>query len=110
MNKYRVKIDPEALSDIQNITSWYNNARDGLGIRFKNTVIRQINSLIRNPGIYSVRYREIRCMIVKKFPYMVHFHINDENNTVEVLAVISTSRNPKIWKEKLTNHDEKVMD
>ena len=50
MNKYRVKIDPEALSDIQNITSWYNEARIGLGTRFQNTVIRQINSLNRNPG------------------------------------------------------------
>jgi len=31
---------------------------------------------------------------------MAHFYINDENNTVEVLAVISTDRNPKIWTEK----------
>ena len=39
-------------------------------------------------------------MSIKKFPYMAHFFINDENNTVEVLAVISTDRNPKIWEEK----------
>ena len=31
---------------------------------------------------------------------MVHFYINIENGTVEVLAVISTDRNPKIWEEK----------
>jgi hypothetical protein len=31
---------------------------------------------------------------------MAHFYINDSNNTVEVLAVISTDRNPKIWQEK----------
>lgn len=31
---------------------------------------------------------------------MVHFYINDKNIRVEVLAVISTSRNPKIWTEK----------
>jgi hypothetical protein len=31
---------------------------------------------------------------------MVHFYINQELNMVEVLAVISTDRNPKIWDEK----------
>jgi plasmid stabilization system protein ParE len=100
MKEYKVKIEPEALADIQEITNWYNNARPGLGKRFQNTTIKQVNSLNKDPHMYAVRYKEIRCMTVKKFPYMVHFYINHENNTVEVLAVISTSRNPKIWKEK----------
>jgi hypothetical protein len=43
---------------------------------------------------------EIRCMLVNKFPYMVHFYINEKTSVVEVLAVISTDRNPKIWGEK----------
>ena len=39
-------------------------------------------------------------MLVKNFPYMVHFFINEENDTIEVLAVIGTDRNPRIWEEK----------
>lgn len=31
---------------------------------------------------------------------MVHFYINEKEKTVEVFAVISTSRNPKIWLSK----------
>lgn len=31
---------------------------------------------------------------------MVHFYINQENSSVEILAVISTDRNPEVWKEK----------
>ncbi len=100
MKKYKVKIEPEALADIQDITDWYNEAQARLGKRFQNTAIKQINSLSKDPHIYAIRYKEIRCMIVKKFPYLVHFYINDENYTVEVLAVISTGRNPEIWEEK----------
>lgn len=100
MKKYKVKIEPEALIDIQEITDWYNESQAGLGKRFQNKAIKQINSLNKDPQIYSIRYKEIRCVIIKQFPYMAHFYINDENNTVEVLAVISTSRNPKIWQEK----------
>ena len=104
MKKHKVKIELEALTDIQDITDWYNKAQKGVGKRFQNTVIKQINSLSKNPHIYEVRYKEIRCMIVKKFPYMVHFYINDDNNTVEILAVISTDRNPNIWQKKTGKH------
>jgi plasmid stabilization system protein ParE len=100
MKKYKVKIEPEALSDIQEITDWYNEAQAGLGKRFQNTAIKQINSLNKDPQIYAIRYKEIRCMLVKKFPYMVHFFINQETSAVEVLAVISTDRNPKIWEQR----------
>jgi plasmid stabilization system protein ParE len=104
MKKYKVKIEPEALADIQEITDWYNEAQAGLGKRFLNTAIKQINSLNKDPQIYAIRYKEIRCVVVKKFPYMAHFYINEEDNTVEVLAMISTDRNPKIWKEKTSKH------
>jgi len=104
MKKYKVKIEPEVLADIQEITDWYNKAQAGLGKRFQKTAIRHINSLNKDPQIYAIRYKEIRCVVIKKFPYMAHFYVNDENNTVEVLAVISTDRNPKIWQEKTSKH------
>ena len=101
MKKYQVKIEPESLSDIQEITDWYNRQQTGLGKRFQKAAINQINSLNKDPHIYVIRYKEIRCILVKKFPYMAHFYINDEINTVEVLAVISTDQDPKIWTEKI---------
>jgi plasmid stabilization system protein ParE len=100
MKKYKVKIESEALDDIQEITDWYNDAQEGLGKRFQKTAIKHISSLNKDPQIFAIRYNEIRCMVIKEFPYMAHFYINDENNTVEVLAVISTDRDPKIWEEK----------
>jgi len=33
---------------------------------------------------------------------MKPWKIKIENNSVEILAVISTSRNPKIWEERIT--------
>jgi mRNA-degrading endonuclease RelE of RelBE toxin-antitoxin system len=100
MNKYKVRIDTEAITDINGITSWYNDRQSGLGGRFQKTVVRQINALKKNPQIYAIRYKDIRCISLKKFPYMVHFFINEDTKTVEVLAIISTDRNPKIWTVK----------
>ncbi len=104
MKKYKVKIVPEALSDIQDITKWYNEAQAKLGKRFLDTTIAKINRLSKDPQIFAIRYQEIRCMQVPKFPYMIHFYINEKTNIVEVLAVISTNRNPKIWEERTRNN------
>ncbi len=106
MKKYNVKIEPEALVDIQEITDWYNKVQAGLGKRFQNAAIKQINSLNKDPQIYAIRYKEIRCVVMRKFPYMAHFFINDETNTVEVLAVINTSRNTEIWTEKTSKYNQ----
>jgi len=100
MKKYRVKVEPIALADIQEITNWYNERQVGLGKRFQDAAVRHINSLSNNPQKYAIRYKEIRCVKIKKFPYLAHFFINNENRTVEILAVISTYRNPKVWSER----------
>lgn len=102
MKKYKVKIDPDALLDIQEITKWYNLQQKGVGKKFQDATDKQVKGLSKNPQIYAIRYKEIRCVLIKRFPYMVHYYINEESQTVEVLAVISTDRNPKIWEEKTT--------
>ncbi len=104
MKKYKVKIEPEALADIQEITDWYNEQQGRLGSRFQKATIQHINALSKNPQIFAIRYGKIRCVVIKKFPYMLHYYINNKNNTVEILAVISTDRNPKIWKNKTKKH------
>ncbi|HEY3369433.1 MAG TPA: type II toxin-antitoxin system RelE/ParE family toxin [Prolixibacteraceae bacterium] len=100
MSKYRITIDTEALYDIQDIANWYDMQKAGFGKRFQNTIIKQIEELADNPKVFAIRYKEIRCMLVKKFPYMVHFYLNPKNSTIEILAVISTVRNPNVWEEK----------
>ncbi len=77
MKKFKLKIEPEALCDIQEITALYNEQLSGLGERFQKTLIQQINSLNKDPYIYTIRYKEIRCVATTKFPYMAHFYINN---------------------------------
>ncbi len=102
MKPWKIKIEPDAYDDILQTSDWYNEQQPNLGNRFKKIVINQINSLIKNPQIYAIRYKEIRCLPIRKFPYLAHYYINNENDTVEILAVISTYRNPKIWDERTT--------
>ena len=100
MKPFKIKIDEEAVTDIQEATKWYNEQVPGLGLRFKKQVKKQINSLKTNPKSYGKRYSDVRCVLINKFPFLIHFKINETKNTVEIFAILHTSRNPKIWEER----------
>jgi len=98
--RYKIKVQSDALQDIQKTTDWYNEQLKGLGSRFHRQVISQVNSLKKNPMAYAIRYGNVSCMMVRKFPFMVHFVVNENQKLVEVFAIYHTSRNPKIWEDR----------
>ncbi|MFD0751030.1 type II toxin-antitoxin system RelE/ParE family toxin [Mucilaginibacter calamicampi] len=100
MTSYKIKISPEALSDIQEASNCYNKQVPGLGSRYQKNVKQQIEILKKRAEGYSVRYEDVHCVLVKKFPFLIHFTINKEAHFVEVFAVFHTSRNPTIWHER----------
>jgi hypothetical protein len=53
-----------------------------------------------NPSGFAVRYKTIRTAIIKKFPYMVHYIVDQQTETISVLAVLCMYRNPESWVEK----------
>jgi len=101
MKLYKVTIGIAALLDIQEVTNWYNECLPKLGSRFQHVVKQQIGTLKINAHGYNNRYRDVHCMPVKKFPYLIHFTIDNINRIVEVFAIIHTSRNPDIWEERI---------
>ncbi|MDB5149371.1 MAG: hypothetical protein JWQ57_3391 [Mucilaginibacter sp.] len=104
MKTYRVTISATALSDIHDITNWYNKRLPKLGARFQKIVKQQIGTLRINAESYNTRYNQVQCMPVRKFPYLIHFMIDDTNQIVEVFAIIHTSRSPEIWEERNQLH------
>jgi plasmid stabilization system protein ParE len=97
---FTIKIDIEALTDIEDAAEWYEVQSTGLGKRFKNQVKKQIDSLTIKALVYGTRYTDVRCMLIHKFPFLVHFVIDETESSVEIFAVLHTSRNPKIWLQR----------
>ncbi|HBX51627.1 MAG: hypothetical protein A2275_09960 [Bacteroidetes bacterium RIFOXYA12_FULL_35_11] len=89
---FSIKTDPKAFDDIQNAIDYYNSQQQGLGKRFYSAVKQTFSTIKKNPG-YQIRYDNIRCLQVKKFPYMVHFHVDDQ--IVSVRAVVNTYLEPE---------------
>ena len=92
--KYKIKIEPEALIDIQDSINWYNEQQKDLGKRFYKEVQEYFNSLKTNP-FYAIKYDNIRCLPLKVFPYTIHFSINENDKIIIIRAVFQTSQDPK---------------
>ena len=97
---FNITYNPEVQNDIQSAVSWYNKQQPGLGKRFLTSARKQLNSLKNSADHYAIRYDDIHCMPIKKFPYMAHYRINHENKTIKVEAVIHTSRDPEKWNQR----------
>jgi hypothetical protein len=90
----------EIYDDLQQNIDWYNERQSGLGLRFFKAVKEQIVRIKKTPFGAAIRYEEVRCAKVKGFPYMVHFKIFPDINTIKITAIFSTHRDPKIWKRE----------
>jgi hypothetical protein len=99
LRKFKIIIQEEASQDIRDGAEWYNEQQSGLGKRFKLEVKSQINLLKTSP-FFRIRYDNIRCLPLKKFPFMIHFEVDEVKKIVTIRAVFNTSRNPNIWKSR----------
>jgi hypothetical protein len=90
---YKLKILPKAKFDLSEISLWYEDIQNGLGKRFLKNV-----SVEKNPISFQIRYNRTRVVLVKKFPYLIHYEIIDKE--ILIKAVIHTSRDSKNWKNK----------
>lgn len=98
--KFKVEYSPDFLSDLVKAVGWYNERQAGLGNRFLMNVKKQTARLSSSALHFAVKYDDIRCVGIEKFPYLVHYRINEPTKTVRVEALFHTSRNPQKWDER----------
>ena len=97
---FKISINPTARLDIIEVIDWYNEQQSNLGFRFYKCTQTTLKSIQKNPLGYAIRYKTIRTAIINKFPYMIHYNVEQQTETIKVLAIICTYRNPESWFKK----------
>lgn len=97
---YKSVILPLAKEDIRDAARWYNKQNQGLGKRFTVEVRDSVRHIKQNPSACNVRHNEVRTAVLRAFPFMIHYTIDEVNKTVIITAVLHTSRDPKEWKKR----------
>lgn len=93
--------DPDAEADVSEAYDWYEQQRVGLGEDFLAAVDDAIAAVCRSPKIRRVVFKTYRRTLTRRFPYAVYYGYDDGTDTVTVYVVIHTSRDPKVWQNRL---------
>ena len=89
---------PEAEGELLEARAWYENKRPGLGDEFADCVDAAIASAGRSPLLHPRVHREIRRVLIRRFPYGVFYFT--EGDSLVVLAVFHCARDPRIWQTR----------
>lgn len=90
-----VRFVEEAQREFLEAISAYEQARAGLGQRFKNEVERSILWIADHPELYHPRSGSYRRINLRVFPYYVAYVVRGQ--TLWVLAVAHANRKPLYW-------------
>lgn len=96
---FSILLDPRAIEDIQESIDYYEEQETGLGKRFEKHLDKHLSVLKENP-FFQVRYDDVHCLPLNKFPHMIHYTINEEEKVVIVRAVFHTAMDPDNWKRR----------
>lgn len=92
--KYQLVFRKKAGDHLEEIHKWYETQKDGLGDEFFLSINAGLTSILENPLLFPVKFKNIRCAIVARFPYGIYFSI--ESDQIIILSVMHFKRNPKI--------------
>lgn len=96
MPRLAVRVAAEA--DIGRAARWYEAELPGLGAEFLESVQDSVAAILESPLMYPAVEGDIRRAIMRRFPFMVYFTLDDD--VVSVLAVLHGRRNPDSWRAR----------
>ena len=94
---YNILITPTALLDISEAIDYYNTKAHNLGYKFADDLENNLRQIAVMPKAYSIRYKNVRGKLLKKFPFLILYAEREDLNSVEVLRVFNTYQN-QYWK------------
>jgi hypothetical protein len=90
---YRFLFADQFKIDVKESRKWYEEKQKGFGKKFYAEVKASLEAIKKTPH-FQTRYDEVRCLPLKKYPFMIHFLVDEAQNRVLILACIHCSLNP----------------
>jgi len=92
---HEMTIRAEAQIEMIEAFIWYEMKRDGLGAEFLRAVEACVSAIKRNPMGYSIAYKKIRRILLRRFPYAILYFA--DNRKIVVTSCFHSSRDPRQW-------------
>ena len=96
---YNLVILDQAQEEINNAYEYYLEISFSVMKSFNNQLEMAYQSLETNP-FFQFRYKKLRALPFKTFPYMIFFDINEEEKVVYIYSVFNTNQDPEKYPER----------
>src|SRR6188474_3271965 len=90
---YEINILVRAYLEVDEIAEYYESLSNGLGTKFYNEFENYTETLKTFP-FFEEKYNIVRTLPLKKFPYTIHFTVDENKKIVSIQAVTSNFQNP----------------
>ncbi len=90
---YKIIISLRAQKEIENAIDYYALYSVNAPAHFISALKEAYTSLLTNPFL-RLRYKNIRALEIKKFPYYLYFILNEDNGTIRILSCFHSKRDP----------------
>lgn len=99
---WQLTIAEDAELDIIEGYVWYEEQKAGLGDSFLKELDAAFAKITNNPEYYHLSDKNTRVCQIRTYPFSVVYALHQ--NTIQVVAVFHTSRNPTDWLDREFSH------
>lgn len=100
LKKYRIVILNRAKEEVDEVSLYYESIQKGLGKRFYKE-FKTYSLTLNSFPFFEVKYNIVRILPSNKFPYTIHFTIDEDQKKVFIQAVTCDYQNPDSTQIKL---------
>ena len=87
--------------EIREVIPFYARERRSLGVDFIEELHRSLILLLDNPRLGQRVSETLRQMRLRKFPYVLIYAIDDENDLIQISVVCHQRRQPGYWRNRV---------
>ena len=92
---------PLVVNDIEDVVDYYNKINPNLAISFLDRLKEAKAYILKYPKAFQIKYKNVRTILLKQFPYHIHYIVDDINKQIVVLAIIHAYKNPSDYSSRL---------
>jgi plasmid stabilization system protein ParE len=92
--KYKCRFNPIAANEYEGAYSWYFERSVKAAENFVIAIDEAIHAICANPHRYRNSYKELREILVKKYPFYLIYLIDERKKTILITSVYHNKRDP----------------
>lgn len=91
----KVSFHEQAEFELNDAIVYFENEREGLGLRFLLAVQDGVGQIQQHPQASPIILQDLRCKVLRRFPYSIIFA--NKPDRIRILALANQKRRPFYW-------------